>query len=315
MAVAAGVAVCRCRSSRPAPATQCAHHQSRYGVRPAASCASRSTSTGLGFRSARIGSPSPSIGLGSAGAAAAAAALPLLPLPLSFLPFPGEKAPMSIGVGGKPAEPLKALVQVIISWRKSAQLRVHEHVSVDGTLWSFGESDPDAKDFRENLFRLLLVFLDHAFPQERPVLKVSRHVSVEKLLELIRSSLMGPRLAALYQLRSSLCISKGVRSSITRRSALDLLIIKSIQYNWRDAAAWSRLINMFEFGDCRSVSTKSTSSSTKGTEAPAQTRKTVKHSNHFSSSPWNSFGLSSNFVSNLLHELLRLLNRQSHVVP
>ena len=40
---------------RPAPATQCAH-QSRYGVCPAASCASRSTSRSvLGFRSVRMG--------------------------------------------------------------------------------------------------------------------------------------------------------------------------------------------------------------------------------------------------------------------
>ena len=50
------------------------------------------------------------------------------------------------------------------------QLRVHGRVCLDGTLRSVGEPDTDAKVFRENLPRLLLVGLDHAFPQDRLVL-------------------------------------------------------------------------------------------------------------------------------------------------
>ena len=53
------------------------------------------------------------------------------------------------------------------------QLHAHEHVRLDGTFWSVGEPDTEAKVFRENLPHLLLVGLDHAFPQERLVLKVS----------------------------------------------------------------------------------------------------------------------------------------------
>ena len=114
-----------------------------------------------------------------------------LPLPLPFLPLPREKAPMSVGV--KQAEALTALVQVYPTY----QLRAHEHVSLDGAPRNIGEPDPGAKVFRENLLRLFLVGLDHAFPRERLVLEVSRQGSVGQVHELIRCSLM--------ELQPSLC--------------------------------------------------------------------------------------------------------------
>ena len=104
--------------------------------------------------------------------------------------------------------------------------------------------------------RLRLVGHDSAFPQERLVLKFS--------------SLLGPRLTALCQLQPSAPSPRG--DVITRRSALDLQIIRSIQHNWRDAAAWLGFSHMCECGDCRSASTKSTSSSTWGKRLwPTQT--------------------------------------------
>ena len=82
-----------------------------------------------------------------------------------------------------------------------------------------------------------------------------------------------------------------------RGCALDLHIIRSIQYDWRDAAPLSESATCSSASDCRSASTKSISSSRKGTAAPAYPRKTLAHSNHFSSSAWNSFGFPCNLVS------------------
>ena len=132
---------------------------------------------------------------------------------------------MSIGVGVKPAEALSAPVQFIISWRKSAQRPSSLRVSM--CLRSVGEPDPDAKVFRENLLRLLLVGLDHAFPQERVVLKVSRQVGVEQPHEVISMPTAGSEAHSAVQTSAKPSPRCEV---ITGRSALGLQSLKSIQY-------------------------------------------------------------------------------------
>ena len=63
----------------------------------------------------------------------------------------------------------------------------------------------------------------------------------------------------------------------------------SIQYSWRNAATRSRTSTTLEYCECRSFSTRLSSSSTKRTAARAYPRKTAAHS--------NSFGVPMNFVT------------------
>ena len=101
--------------------------------------------------------------------------LAVLALPFPFLPLPGEKAPKIIGVDVKPGLSCNSsfLGKSLTAWRTSSvRMSVCVLMALSGALESQSRCEGLQRKPSPSA-------LDHAFPQERPVLEVPRQVTVE----------------------------------------------------------------------------------------------------------------------------------------